>query len=325
MIYTKIISTGSYAPNNIVTNDDLSKIVETDDQWISSRTGIRERRISLGENTSALAAKAGLDAINNAGLTPMDIDLLIVATTTPDSFTPSTACIVQDIIGAKKAYAFDVSAACSGFIYAISVADKIMRAGEEVNALVIGAETLSRIVNWNDRSTCVLFGDGAGAVVLKKTEEKGIISSVLGSDGTLGRSSLTCGEFVPKNPYIKDENQQDEIYINMDGKEIFRFAVNKIPQAVNEVLAKAETALDEVKLIFPHQANLRIVDAAAKKLDLPKEKFYVNLNKYGNTSAASIPLALDEANRNGLLQQGDKLVLVGFGGGLTWGSIFLQW
>ncbi|GFZ31896.1 3-oxoacyl-[acyl-carrier-protein] synthase 3 [Clostridium zeae] len=325
MVYTKIISTGSYAPNNIVTNDDLSKIVETDDQWISSRTGIRERRISLGENTSALAAKAGLDAINNAGLTPMDIDLLIVATTTPDMFTPSTACIVQDIIGAKKAYAFDVSAACSGFIYAISVADKIMRAGEEVNALVIGAETLSRIVNWNDRSTCVLFGDGAGAVVLKKTEEKGIISSVLGSDGTLGRSSLTSGEFVPKNPYIEDENQEDEIYINMDGKEIFRFAVNKIPQAVNEVLAKAETSLDEVKLIFPHQANLRIVDSAAKKLDLPKEKFYVNLNKYGNTSAASIPLALDEANKNGLLQQGDKLVLVGFGGGLTWGSVFLQW
>lgn len=325
MVYTKIISTGSYAPNNIVTNDDLSKIVETDDQWISSRTGIRERRISLGENTSALAAKAGLDAINNAGLTPMDIDLLIVATTTPDSFTPSTACIVQDIIGAKKAYAFDVSAACSGFIYALSVADKIMRAGEEVNALVIGAETLSRIVNWSDRSTCVLFGDGAGAVVLKKTEEKGIISSVLGSDGTLGRSSLTCGEFVPKNPYIQNEKEEDDIYINMDGKEIFRFAVNKIPQAVNEVLEKAETSLDEVKLIFPHQANLRIVDAAAKKLDLPKEKFYVNLNKYGNTSAASIPLALDEANKNGLLHQGDKLVLVGFGGGLTWGSVFLQW
>ncbi|MBK1811875.1 ketoacyl-ACP synthase III [Clostridium sp. YIM B02505] len=325
MVYTKIISTGSYAPNNIVTNDDLSKIVETDDQWISSRTGIRERRISLGENTSAMAAKAGLDAINNAGLTPMDIDLLIVATTTPDMFTPSTACIVQDIIGAKKAYAFDVSAACSGFIYALSVADKIMRAGEEVNALVIGAETLSRIVNWSDRGTCVLFGDGAGAVVLKKTEEKGIISSVLGSDGTLGRSSLISGEFVPKNPYIKNEIQEDEIYINMDGKEIFRFAVNKIPQAVNEVLAKAETALEEVKLIFPHQANLRIVDAAAKKLDVPKEKFYVNLNKYGNTSAASIPLALDEANKNGLLQQGDKLVLVGFGGGLTWGSVFLQW
>ncbi|GFP74905.1 beta-ketoacyl-ACP synthase III [Clostridium fungisolvens] len=325
MVYTKIISTGSYAPNNIVTNDDLSKIVETDDQWISSRTGIRERRISLGENTSALAAKAGLDAINNAGLTPMDIDLLIVATTTPDMFTPSTACIVQDIIGAKKAYAFDVSAACSGFIYALSVADKIMRAGEEVNALVIGAETLSRIVNWNDRGTCVLFGDGAGAVVLKKSEEKGIISSVLGSDGTLGRSSLTSGEFVPKNPYIENDNKEDDIYINMDGKEIFRFAVNKIPQAVNEVLAKAETSLDEVKLIFPHQANLRIVDAAAKKLDLPKEKFYVNLNKYGNTSAASIPLALDEANKNGLLQQGDKLVLVGFGGGLTWGSVFLQW
>jgi 3-oxoacyl-[acyl-carrier-protein] synthase-3 len=325
MVYTKIISTGSYVPNNIVTNDDLSKIVETDDEWISSRTGIRERRISLGENTSALAAKAGLDAIENAGLTPMDIDLLIVATTTPDCFTPSTACIVQDIIGAKKAYAFDVSAACSGFIYAISVADKIMRAGEEVNALVIGAETLSRIVNWSDRSTCVLFGDGAGAVVLKKTEEKGIMSSVLGSDGTLGRSSLTCGEFVPRNPYIKNEKEEDEIYINMDGKEIFRFAVNKIPQAVNEVLAKAETSLDEVKLIFPHQANLRIVDAAAKKLNLPKEKFYVNLNKYGNTSAASIPLALDEANKNGLLQQGDKLVLVGFGGGLTWGSVFLQW
>ncbi|QAA34191.1 beta-ketoacyl-ACP synthase III [Clostridium manihotivorum] len=325
MIYTKIISTGSYAPSNVVTNDDLSKIVETDDQWISSRTGIRERRVSEGENTSSLAAKAGIEAIKNAGLTAMDIDLIVVSTTTPDCFTPSTACIVQDIIGAKKAYAFDVSAACSGFIYALSVADKIMRAGEEQTALVIGAEVLSRIVNWEDRSTCVLFGDGAGAVVLKKSETKGIISSILGSDGTLGRSSLTCGEFITKNPYVKEAKEEQDINIHMDGKEIFRFAVNTIPQAVKEVLEKSGTGLDELKYIFPHQANLRIVDAAAKKLDMPKEKFFINLNKYGNTSAASIPLAVDEANREGLLKEGDKLVLVGFGGGLTWGAIYLQW
>ncbi|GIM27476.1 3-oxoacyl-[acyl-carrier-protein] synthase 3 [Clostridium polyendosporum] len=320
----RIVGTGSGVPESVVTNDDLSKIVETDDQWISSRTGIKERRISQGENTSELGAKAAMNALEDAGLTAMDIDIIIVATTTPDSFTPSTACIVQDIIGAKKAYAFDVSAACSGFIYGVNIATKMLKAGDEKRALIIGAETLSKVLDWNDRSTCVLFGDGAGAVVLEKGEEEGILASTIGSDGTLGRASLSCGIFNVHNPFVKDDIE-DKINMAMNGREIFRFAVNIVPQAVEEVLQLAGKKLEDVKYIIPHQANLRIVEGAAKKLDLPLERFYMNLHKYGNTSAASIPLALDEMNKNGLLQKGDNLVLVGFGGGLTWGSLLIKW
>lgn len=320
----KIISTGSYVPQNRVSNDDISKIVETNDEWISSRTGIKERRISQGENTSVLGAKAAEDALKKAGLTAMDIDIIILATTTPDSFTPSTACKVQHLIGAKNAYAFDLSAACSGFIYGIAMGERILRGGNEKRAMVIGAETLSRIIDWEDRSTCVLFGDGAGAVILEKTDEEGIISTTIGSDGTLGLTSLTTGEFKVKNPYCEPE-EDDKMAIAMEGREIFKFAVNIIPKSVNEVLNKAGIGIDEIKYIVPHQANIRIVEAAAKKLDVPLEKFYTNLNKYGNTSAASIALALDEMNKEGLLNKGDKLIFVGFGGGLTWGAILINW
>lgn len=324
MYSVKITSSGSYAPSKVVTNDDLSSIVETSDEWIRTRSGIRERRISTGENTSQIAAKAALDALKSANLSSLDIDLLLVATTTPDSFTPSTACLVQNLIGAKNAVAFDISAACSGFIFALNTATKFLKCGEGKRALIIGAEVLSKIMNWEDRSTCVLFGDAAGAVVIESCEDdEGIIATNFGSDGTLGHN-LTTGFFNVKNPYVEDY-VEDEQYIKMNGREVFKFAVKVIPTSIETLLSKANTSIDEIKYIIPHQANLRIVEAAAKKLNLPMEKFYINLDKYGNTSAATIPVALDEMNKKGLLQKGDKIVLVGFGGGLTWGSILIKW
>lgn len=324
MYSVKIKSSGSYAPSRVVTNDDLSSIVETSDEWIRTRSGIRERRISTGENTSQIAAKAALDALKSANLSSLDIDLLLVATTTPDSFTPSTACLVQSLIGAKNAVAFDISAACSGFIFALNTATKFLKCGEGKRALIIGAEVLSKIMNWEDRSTCVLFGDAAGAVVIESCEgDEGIIATNFGSDGTLGHN-LTTGFFNVKNPYVEDY-VEDEQCIKMNGREVFKFAVKVIPTSIETVLSKSNTSIDEIKYIIPHQANLRIVEAAAKKLNLPMEKFYINLDKYGNTSAATIPVALDEMNKKGLLQKGDKIVLVGFGGGLTWGSILIKW
>lgn len=324
MYSVKVISTGSYTPSKVVSNDDLTSIVETSDEWITTRSGIKSRRISTGENTSEIAAKAALEALKEANLSSLDIDLLIVATTSPDSFTPSTACIVQEIIGAKNAVAFDISAACSGFIFALNTATKFLKCGEGKRALVIGAEVLSKIMDWTDRSTCVLFGDGAGAAIIESSEEKeGILATDFGSDGTLG-SNLTTGFFNAKNPFI-DNYEEGQHYIKMNGREIFKFAVKIIPSSVNKVLEKANISLDEIKYIVPHQANLRIVEAAAKRLDVPMEKFFINLDKYGNTSAATIPIALDELNKKGLLQKGDKIVLVGFGGGLTWGSALIEW
>lgn len=324
MYSVKIKSTGSYTPSKVVSNDDLKSIVETSDEWITTRTGIKSRRISTGENTSEIAAKAALEAIKEANLSSLDIDLLIVATTSPDSFTPSTACIVQDIIGAKNAVAFDLSAACSGFIFALNTAAKFLKCGEGKRALVIGAEVLSKIMDWNDRSTCVLFGDGAGAAIIESCEEEGgILATDFGSDGTLG-SNLTTGFFNAKNPFINDYEENDH-YIKMNGREIFKFAVKIIPNSVEKILDKANVSLDEIKYIVPHQANLRIIEAAAKRMNLPMDKFYINLDKYANTSAATIPLALDELNKSGLIEKGDKIVLVGFGGGLTWGSVLIEW
>ncbi|KEI01956.1 ketoacyl-ACP synthase III [Clostridium botulinum] len=323
MYNVKIISTGKYMPDNIVTNDDMSKFVDTNDKWITERTGIKERRISIGENTSDMAIKAAIDALEKSSIKANDLDLIIVATCTPDSFVPSTACIVQDKLQATKATCFDVSAACTGFIYALGVASQFIRTGQVKNALVIGAETLSKMLNWEDRTTCILFADGAGAAIIERSEEVGLISQYTGSDGTGGKA-LKCDALPVKNPYCKvDDNFKDTL--SMEGREVFKFAVNAMIESVNKVLENTEYNLDDIDYIVPHQANIRIIEFVSKKLKIPQDKFYVNLDKYGNTSGASIPIALDEMNKKGMFKKGDKIILVGFGGGLTFGAHLIQW
>lgn len=319
----KIISIGGSVPQKIMTNDELSKIVDTNDEWITTRTGIKERRISEGENTSDLAAKAALSALDKAKLSPEDIDLIVLATSTPDALTPATAVYVQAKIGAFNAACFDVSAACSGFIYALNVASQFIKTGQSKAALVIGADVLSKIIDWTDRSTCVLFGDGAGAAVLVPSEEKGITSMFNGADGR--KTDVLGINCVPvRNPFVTPE-KVDDIKISMDGKEVFRFATGIIIEAVNKVLKDSGYTLDDIKYIVPHQANYRIIDYAARKLGVPEEKFFMNLQKYGNTSAASIPIALDEMLEEGLINKGDKLILVAFGAGLTWSVALVEW
>jgi 3-oxoacyl-[acyl-carrier-protein] synthase III len=319
----KIASIGSYVPQNIMTNDDLSKLVDTNDEWIASRTGIKERRISEGENTSDLGAKAALKALEKAGLKPKDVDLIIVATSSPDALSPSTAVYIQAKIGAFEAACFDISAACSGFIYALNVASQFIKTGQSKAALVIGAEVLSKLTDWKDRNTCVLFGDGAGAAVLVPSEEKGIASIFNGADGRKAEF-LTLGIVPVKNPYVTLENTQD-FKIDMDGKEVFRFASSVMLEAIDKVLKDTGYSLDDIKYIVPHQANYRIIDFAARKLGLTMDKFYVNLQKYGNTSAASIPIALDEMLEKGLLNKGDKIIMVAFGAGFTWSVALVEW
>lgn len=317
----KILSFGSYVPERIVTNDDLTSVVETSDEWISSVTGIRERRISEGDNTSDLAAKAAKIALERANLNPEDIDLIVLATTSPDNFTPATACMVQGILGAVNAFCFDMNAACSGFLFALNVASQFIKTGQCKTALVIGAEVLSKIVDWTDRNTCVLFGDGAGAVVITASETPGILSIHLGSDGSKGMV-LTCPAAPLSNLFLKDETTK--CYVKMNGREVFKFAVRIIPDSVERVLRETNLTLADVKYIVPHQANLRIIEFAAKKLQLDIDKFYVNLDKFGNTSAATIPIALNEMYEKGLLLKGDKIIAVGFGGGLTWGAALIE-
>lgn len=322
----QVIGTGSYVPPKIVTNDDLSCIVDTNDEWISSRTGIRERRISQGEDTSSMAVKAALKAIERSKIKPEDIDLIIVGTVTPDSFMPSTACIVQKDISAVNATCFDISAACSGFVYAIDIATQFIRTGSAKTVLVIGAETLSKILNWQDRSTCVLFGDGASAAILQQSDKEGILALCSGSDGSKGHSLVS--KAVPvSNPYVDKDNieSKENSYVHMEGREVFKFAVKTIIQSVEELLEKANCSIDEIKYIVPHQANLRIIEFAAKRLGLSGDKFYVNLDKFANTSAATIGIALDEMVEKKLLQSGDKILLVGFGGGLTYGGVIIEW
>lgn len=321
----KIIGTGSYAPSKIVTNSDLSEIVDTNDEWISSRTGIRERRITTGEDTSVLSTKAALEAIKNANINPLDIDLIVVGTASPDKFIPSTACIVQAEIGAENSTCFDIAAACSGFVYALNIGTQFIKTGQCKTALVIGAEVLSKIVDWSDRSTCVLFGDGAGAAILQSSEEEnGILSIYTGSDGRNAAELLGCSAVPVKNPFIKSTEKQESL-VTMNGKDIFRFGTKIIPKCIEEVLKEEDCTIEDIKYIVPHQANMRIIDSAAKRLEINSDKFYMNLDKYGNTSAASIPLALDEMAKNGLLHRGDKIILVGFGGGLTFGAALIEW
>lgn len=319
----KIIGTGRYVPEKIVTNDDLSKIVDTNDEWITSRTGIKQRRISEGENTSDLGTKAALKALESAKLTADDIDLIVVATSTPDSLSPSTAVYIQRNIGAFKAACFDISAACSGFIYALNIGSQFIKTGQSKNALIIGAEVLSKVTDWTDRNTCVLFGDGAGAVVLTASETKGISSIFCGADGRkVEHLNINC---VPvKNPYVKPETI-DSIRISMDGREVFKFASNIMLEAIDKVLKDSGLKLEDIKYVVPHQANYRIIEFAARKLGAPEDKFYINLQNYGNTSAASIPIALDEMIRNSVIKKGDKMILVAFGAGFTWSTALVEY
>lgn len=320
-----IIGIGSYVPDKVLSNFDLEKMVDTSDEWIKTRTGISFRRIGP-ENacTSDLGVEAAKRALENAKLSPEDVDLIIVASASPDMIFPSTACIIQSKIGAVNAAAFDIQAGCTGFVYALTSAVQFIGTGLYKNILVIGAEMLSRITDWKDRNTCVLFGDGAGAAVVSEVEEGGILSSVLGADGT-GADLLALPAGGSKEPANSDTITNRRHYINMNGNEVFKFAVRILEEAARKAVEKANLTIEDVDFIIPHQANIRIIDAAIKRLKFPREQVVVNLDKYGNMSSASIPVALDEAYRDKKIKKGDKLILVGFGAGLTWGANLLEW
>ncbi|WP_281415540.1 beta-ketoacyl-ACP synthase III [Pelotalea chapellei] len=327
MLRSKITGTGSALPDTILTNADLEKMVETNDEWITSRTGIRQRRIAKeGEFTSTFAVAASRRAMDMAGVSADQIDLIILGTITPDFPFPATACIVQREIGACNAVAFDVSAACSGFIYGLSIADNYIRTGAAKKVLVIGAEVLSRIIDWSDRNTCILFGDGAGAAVVEVCDgEKGILSSHIFSNGSYWDMLYQpgCGS---RNPASNNRTIDEGLfYLKMEGNDVFKHAVRCMDEAASTALTANNMTPADISLFIPHQANRRIIDATAKRLGLPQEKVFVNLHKYGNTSAASIPIALDEANREHRMHAGDVVLLDAFGGGFTYGSILMRW
>jgi 3-oxoacyl-[acyl-carrier-protein] synthase-3 len=315
---SKITATGSYLPEKIVTNDDLAKKVDTSNEWIIERTGIKQRHVSKNDElTSDIAYKAAQRLLESSKIDAQDIELIILATTTPDLTFPASATTVQAKLGAKNAFAFDIQAVCSGFVFAISTANNFIKSGQVKNALVIGADTLSKIVNWEDRNTCVLFGDGAGAVFLEQCEEgKGIISCDLNSDGNLNSILKTTG-----GPAL---NQISGV-IEMQGKDVFKHAVTKMSSSVNTALEQVNLTKEDINLLIPHQANIRILEGVAKKLKLRDDQVIITVDKHANTSAASIPLALDEAFRGNKIKDGDVIVLEALGGGLTWGSIILKW
>lgn len=322
-----VTGSGSAVPARIVTNDDLAKTIDTSDEWIVQRTGIRERRVSAPEETSStLGTEAARKALDTAGVDASEIDLVVVATISPDNLWPSAACLVQAALGASNAGAFDLSAACAGFTYAVSVSSAMVASGASKKVLVVGSDTLTKQVDWTDRGTCILFGDGAGAVVLEAREggDRGVIDSVLFSDGK-GAVHLGIeaggGRYPKGQPY--SEGRRDTIH--MAGREVYRFGVNAMPDACEKLLTKTGLTIDDVDLFVPHQANVRMIDSAAERLGLPPEKVFVNLEKYGNTSGGSIPLALDEAVQQGRLKEGDLVITVGFGGGLAWGANLIRW
>ncbi len=322
---TRIIATGAYAPGQVITNDDMARVVDTSDEWITQRTGIKERHISSGENTSVLAVNTARQLLERAGKNAEDIDLIIIASVTADYGTPSLGCMVQKEIGASNAVAFDITAACSGFMFALSIADKYIKTGIYNNAIVIGAETLSKIVDWSDRSTCVLFGDGAGGAYVEKSQSDGIIEEEIGSKGEL-YDILTEGHTECKNAFNDKKEEPDPLwYVNMNGREVFKFATKSVVKSVERVLENARVTAEDIKFVVPHQANTRIVDVISNKLGIPYEKFYMNIDRYGNTSSASIPIALNELNEKGLIERGDKVILTGFGGGMTWGTMLVSW
>lgn len=317
---------GYYVPEKILTNFDLEKMVDTSDEWIKSRTGIEERRIASKEEAcSDLAVKAAEKALKDAKINPEDIDLIILATISPDYAFPATAALVQDRIGAVNAAAFDLEAACTGLVYGIVTGANFISTGMYKNVLVIGAEALSKIVDWEDRNTCVLFGDGAGAVVLSEVGEgEGILSYHLAAKGSGGHYLEQLGG-GSRNPASEETVKNRMHFLRMDGQEVYKFAVNALPETVEKTIEKSEFTTEDIDIIIPHQANYRIINSAAKKLKLPLEKFYMNLNKYGNTSSASIGIAMGEALEKGLIKKGDNIVLVGFGAGLTYGSCLIKW
>ena len=322
MIYSRIAGTGSYLPERIITNAEMAKLVDTSDEWIHTRTGIRQRHIAAeGQTTGDLALEAGRRAMESAGVSASDVDLLVVGTTTPDIIFPSTACLVQHRLGANGCAAFDVNAACSGFVYALSVADKFVRNGSSKCALVIGAETLSRMLDWTDRSTCVLFGDGAGAVVLRPDTETGILSTHLHADG--GHKELLYNPVGVSKGFTDEKNHG--IRVLMTGNEVFKVAVKTLDAVVGETLEANGLDRHDIDWLIPHQANLRIISATAKRLDMPMERVIVTVDRHGNTSAGSVPLALDEAVRTGKVKRGELLLLEAFGGGFTWGSALLRY
>ena len=323
----RIAGTGSYLPERIMTNRELEESVDTSDEWITSRTGIRERRIAKdGEFTSHLATEAARRALEQAGVAAAEIELIIVATITPDTLTPATACYVQQQIGSLKAVAFDVSAACSGFLYAMEFARHAVGAGAFRNALIIGAEKLSAFVDWNDRNTCVLFGDGAGAAVLLPSTNGGgkILSSTLGTDGAQAEL-LNIPGGGSACPALPGTAPVKPAVLSMQGREVFKHAVNAMRQAAIDGIAAAGLTISDIDLIIPHQANLRIIDAIVERLDFDRDNVFINLDKYGNTSAAAVAIALDEANRQGRIKPGDRILLVAFGAGLTWASAVIEW
>lgn len=321
-----ISGTGSYVPNKVLTNQDLSLMVDTNNEWIVERTGIEERRIAENHiSTSDLGTEAAKKALLDANLNPVEIDLIIVATVTPDYSFPSTACIIQDNIGAINAAAFDLNAGCTGFVYAMATGANFIKLGIYNRVLIVGGETLSKIVDWEDRSTCVLFGDGAGACILERCEDGyGILSYELGSDGKNGKVLIQPGG-GSKNPASIETLNQKLHTIKMDGKEVFKFAVRTMEKSALSVLKKANIKLEDLDFLVPHQANIRIIDSARKKLNLPVERVYINLNKYGNMSSASVPVALDEVVKKRKIKKGESVLLTAFGAGLTWGSIVLKW
>lgn len=323
MYEVRIIGTGSFLPQQIIKNDSLSDLVDTNDEWISTRTGIKERRISSGENTSDLAIEAAKEAIKDAGINAEEIDLIVLATSTPDFIMPSTACLVQKGIKAYNATCFDITAACTGFIYALNIGYQFIRTGQSKTALIIGADTNSKIIDWSDRNTCVLFGDGAGAAILQRTDKEGIIFVDTGSDGR-GDELLFCPGVHLKNPFMEEQEEKKQV-MHMNGKEVFRFSTTVVPQTIEKLLQYSSYHIEDIKYFLLHQANARIMEAVAKKMNIDPEKFYKNIHKYGNTSAATIPIALNEMDKAGLLEKDDLLVLVGFGGGLTWGSALVKW
>ena len=318
MIYSRIIGTGSYLPRNVVTNCDLAQRMDTSDEWIRSRTGIRQRHIAEeGETSGSFALEASKAAIASAGIAAGDIDLIILATSTPDYIFPSTACLLQAKLGVKGCPAFDVQAVCSGFVYALATADLFIRSGQHRCALVVGAEVFSRILDWNDRGTCVLFGDGAGAVILRTDAKPGIMASALHADGNyagiLSVPGNVCGGKVTGDPFLR-----------MDGPAVFKFAVRVQDEVARETLAKCGLQVEDIDWLIPHQANLRILESTAKRLGLPPEKLIVTVDTHGNTSAASVPLALDAAIRDGRIRHGHKVMLQAVGGGFTWGAALVQ-
>ncbi len=338
----RITGTGSAVPARRVTNDDLGKIVDTSDEWIRSRTGIESRYLAVEETTTGLSAEAAKKALAAAGVSAEELDLIIAATVTPDRFLPNLSCEIQRELGAKNAVAFDLNAACSGFLFSLDTAYMYLRTGRYRKALIIGAETLSKIIDWTDRSTCVLFGDGAGAAVLENVpeetgcadrasgaaagngagESRGILSIRMGSDGGRGMV-LSCDNRPVSNPYVKRESGLS--YVSMDGQEVYEFAVRTVPHIIGLAVEEAGLAVEEIDLFLLHQANIRIIEAVAKRLRQPMEKFPVNLRDCGNISAASVPILLDNVRKHDMIKKGSKIVLAGFGAGLTWGATVLEW